>query len=191
MLGGKDVLDQEYVTGEWDCLFSIDEVPRFSIISGYCRCFKFGGTLLEVGCGAGILQTRLDERQYSRFDGIDISSEAINRAQQKNCSNVMYICQDASSYITSKLFDVIIFNECLEYFDDPAALVKRYEAFTNEGALFIVSMFKGITTARTQHIWRELDARYTTLAHTTVSTKPDYTWKIKVYELKGQNTAKI
>ena len=36
---------------------------------------------------------------------------------------------DAAEYESDERFDVIVFNECLYYFDDPLALVRKYERF--------------------------------------------------------------
>jgi 2-polyprenyl-3-methyl-5-hydroxy-6-metoxy-1,4-benzoquinol methylase len=180
MPGGSEVLDREYSGGEWDYLRELDELSRFSVIAGYCHCLKPHGSILEIGCGEGILQERLDAAKHSRFIGVDISAAAISRAAHKQNERTTFVAADASSYCPDEAFDVIIFNECLEYFTDPVGLVRRYERFLKPGGTFIVSMFVGLDTTRTARIWRMLMPVYRVAAGTSVTNHRGYTWVIKV-----------
>ena len=181
MKGGREVLEAEYLSGAWDYLRNLNELPRFYVVAGYCHYFKKLGTILEVGCGEGILQERLDRSKFSRYVGVDISEEAIRRASRKQDEKTLFLREDASSFKPSENFDVIIFNECLEYFDDPLELVRRYERFLREDGIYIVSMFAGLDTARTKRIWKMLESVYSSEAETRVSTKSNYSWIIKVF----------
>lgn len=185
LAGGIEVLDAEYAAGVWDYLRGIDELPRFSIVAGYCRHFSPGGSILEIGCGEGILRERLNSSDYSRYVGIDISAEAIRRASPKQDSKTVFISHDASDFSSSEHFDIIVFNESLEYFADPLALVQRYEQFLQPGGRFIVSMFIGRHTVRTDRIWKRLATVYPTRAEAQVWTKPGLSWRIKVYSPRG------
>ncbi len=180
MRGGRELLDAQYKAGIWDYLADVTELSRFSVIVGYCHHYKEGGKILEIGCGEGLLQERLCPTKYSRFVGVDISEEAILRASHKQNDRVRFVREDASTFQSDEKFDVIVFNECLEYFDDPVALVRRYENFLEKDGLFIVSMFVGVDTVRNKRIWKALDSEYTTEAETKVSTNRQLTWIIKV-----------
>jgi hypothetical protein len=57
--------DDQYRRGTWDYLRSLGEVGRFSVLSGYCRLLRPQGSLLEIGCGEGVLQDRLDRTSYT------------------------------------------------------------------------------------------------------------------------------
>jgi 2-polyprenyl-3-methyl-5-hydroxy-6-metoxy-1,4-benzoquinol methylase len=181
MNGEKSVLEGEYSSGVWDYLRGLDELSRFSVVAGYCHYFKKKGAILEIGCGEGILQERLNPLEYSRYVGVDISAEAIKRAAHKQDERTSFVREDASIYAPETGFDVILFNECLEYFADPLRLVQRYESFLEKHGLYIVSMFVGRDTARANRIWKMLASRYTPEAQTRVSTKPGYTWIVKVF----------
>jgi len=180
MNGDKSLLEAEYSGGVWDYLRDLNELARFSVVSGYCHFLKGNGSILEIGCGEGILQERLCPLKYSRFVGIDISAEAIRRTSRKQDHKTSFFVEDARVYHPNDLFDVIIFNECLEYFQDPLGLVQRYESFLETGGIYIVSMFTATDTARTKHIWKMLESVYPVEAQTRVSTRPGYTWNIKV-----------
>ena len=56
--GSREVLDCEYKSGSWDYLRGPEELPRFSIVAGYCHHFRPNSAILEIGCGEGILQER-------------------------------------------------------------------------------------------------------------------------------------
>jgi SAM-dependent methyltransferase len=181
MNGRKEILETEYSNGMWDYLRGSNELARFSVVVGYCHHFKAQGTILELGCGEGILKERLCPLKYSRYVGVDISSEAIRRASNKQDEKSSFVSEDARVYNPNQLFDVIVFNECLEYFKDPLSLVRRYERFLEKNGAFIVSIFVGTDTVRSKRIWKMLDSVYSTEAETRVSTKPGYSWIIKVF----------
>lgn len=184
MDGRKEVLDGEYAAGGWDYLRGSEELSRFSVVVGYCHHFKPNAALLEVGCGEGILQERLDCSKYSRYVGIDISSEAISRAQGRQNQQVAFIAVDAAAFVPSEKFDLVIFNECLEYFRDPLGLVRRYDGFLNTDGLYVVSIFEGVETVQSRRIWKRLASAYRILSETRVTNGRGYSWMIKVLALR-------
>jgi SAM-dependent methyltransferase len=183
LAGGKQLLDTEYAEGVWSYLKDLDELSRFSVVAGYCHYFADRGAILEIGCGAGTLQERLCPEHYSRYVGIDISSEALARAAPRVPGVAMFVEADASSFVPDAAFDLILFNECLEYFADPVCVVRRYEPYLASHGLFILSMFLSPASARTRKIWKALDGTgYRTVSATTVTNHTGYTWVIKVVQ---------
>lgn len=183
MAGGRERLDAEYARGSWDYLRGPGELARFSVLAGYCHYLKPGGRILEIGCGEGILQERLDRSRYSRYVGLDISAEAIARAEVREPGadgRAAFVCADAAAWEPGETFDLIAFNECLEYFDDPVALVRRYEPALAPHGLFLVSMFAGLDTTRTRRIWRWLEEVYRVEDATRVTNHAGLTWVLKV-----------
>ncbi len=183
---GGVLLDEQYASAEWDYLRSFGEAPRFGVVASYCRLVAPRGSILEVGCGEGFLSEHLAHEAFSSFEGIDISAVAIERAQALADAKTTFRCADAESYVPERRFDVIVFNEVLEYFDDPLALVRRYDQYLEPGGSVIVSMFAGLDTARTRRIWKWLHAHYQTRAHAKVSTQRGYLWTIKVLHPSGR-----
>jgi 2-polyprenyl-3-methyl-5-hydroxy-6-metoxy-1,4-benzoquinol methylase len=181
MRGGREKMDSDYARGKWDYLHGIGELGRFSILVGYCHFLKPGGRILEIGCGEGILQERLDPARYSRYVGVDVSAEAVQRANARaGDGKTAFICADAAAWQPGEAFDLIVFNECLEYFDDPLAAVRRYEPALAPGGAFLVSMFTGVETARTRRIWRWLESVYAVEDATRVTNKAGLSWILKV-----------
>jgi ubiquinone/menaquinone biosynthesis C-methylase UbiE len=178
---GAALLDAQYEAAEWDYLRSLEEVPRLGVVSSYCRALGAGGAILEIGCGEALLFEHLDSGKYAHFMGIDISDLAIARTRRFWSDSVEFRVADAELFVPDRKFDLIVFNEVLEYFSDPWALVRRYEQFAAKDAHFIVSMFAGLETARTAKIWRGLGKRYRQVAHARLSTKFRYVWNVKAY----------
>ncbi len=122
------------------CLREIGELCRYSIILGYCRHLKPDAVILDICCGDGFLCDFLSVINYKRYIGIDISREAIRQALLRQNKRACFIKTEASNYIPESQFDIIIFNECLYYFNDPLSIVKRYERYLKSGGYFIISM---------------------------------------------------
>src|SRR6266487_5146131 len=55
----KEIWNLQYFDKRWDCLSNDGEVSRYSVIMGYIQYFKPTGSILDIGCGEGILQERL------------------------------------------------------------------------------------------------------------------------------------
>lgn len=181
---GKDLQEELYGTDEWGYLRSLDELARFGVVWSFCRRLAPGGSILEIGCGDALLHDFLDPALYSHFTGVDISEVAIARTKPLWSAKTEFIASDAEIFTPARKYDLIVFNEVLEYFTNPLDLVRRYEPFANEGAHFVISMFAGIDTSRTRHIWRALGGRYEQVGQARVSTQPDYAWNIKAFPAK-------
>jgi 2-polyprenyl-3-methyl-5-hydroxy-6-metoxy-1,4-benzoquinol methylase len=168
----------QYSNGYYDYLKDIGELAHYSITVGYCHYLKPVGAILDVGCGEGILQERLNYDKYSRYVGIDISEEAISRASHKRDAKTAFIAADVHTFSPGEQFDIIIFNECLYYFDDPVAVVRKYELFLKEHGLFIASICDHEST---RHIWKMLEAVYSLKDEVRVSHRLNLSWTIKVF----------
>ena len=109
-----------------------------------------------MGAGKASYKSELDASKVSRYVGVDISTEVIARALSKSNERISFVAEDATRFTPQNDFELIVFNECLEYFEDPLSLVRRYENFLTDNGLFIISMFRGIDTARTSRIWKRI-----------------------------------
>jgi len=125
----KEVWQTQYSKGRWDFLDQLDELAHYSILVGHIQYLKPSGSILDIGCGKGILQQKLAPYGYSRYVGIDISDDAIRQASCNEDDKTTFIASDATSYSPTERFDAIVFNEVLYYFDDPLKTVERYERY--------------------------------------------------------------
>ena len=170
--------DEQYAAGAWDYLHSSREAARYALIVGYCRYLSSCGAVLDVGCGDGLVQ-RLLYPSYSRYLGIDLSGIAIERARAgaAAAANTVYAQADGADYAPADDFDIIIFNECLYYFPQPVAVVRRYERHLRDGGSILVSN----VISRRSHLARaRLAGAYRTLERVTLISDEGTSWELRV-----------
>ena len=146
--------EEAFESGSYDRLESIPERARYSLIVGHCDVLNVR-SILDVGCGQGVLAKRLGRVGYERYLGYDLSETAIGQARrdlpdQRNT----YVVATADRFETEARFDLIVFNECLYYMDDPAAVMRRHLRFLAPGGHVTVSMYD---TLRSRSLWPVLN----------------------------------
>lgn len=173
----KEVWEEQYRQGGWDFMRRLDEVARYSVIAGFLHHLKPGGSVLDVGSGEGLLADHLRPLGYSRFLGIDLSETAIAQAAGRRDAKTDFAAADAETYAPPPgRWDAVVFNECVYYFTDPVGSVRRYEAFLEEGGVFIVSTFR---SRRADVIVKRLLESCRLLEETAVSNAKG-TWVVRV-----------
>jgi 2-polyprenyl-3-methyl-5-hydroxy-6-metoxy-1,4-benzoquinol methylase len=140
LLQSAQTWEAQYATGRWDFLAELSELARFSVLAGYICHLKPGGTVLDTGCGQGVLLRRLPSSCYSKYIGIDLSESAIAVAQQHANERSTFLAADCEEYSPAQQFDVIVFNEVLCCLHDPLRTVQRYARALNPGGILLVSL---------------------------------------------------
>ncbi|MEI9888191.1 MAG: methyltransferase domain-containing protein [Rhizomicrobium sp.] len=141
--------DREYRDGRWDFLGTIGSLAGLATILGYCQ-FLSPETILDVGCGAGLLAAKLGILPFRSYLGIDISPEAIAQAKPLEDRRIVFALGAADDFLPHGRFDAVIFNQCLNYLPDPAATVGRYARFLTPRGRVLVSL---CDTARSRAAW--------------------------------------
>ena len=123
--------DATFRNGKWDYLSDLGEMPRYALIAGYIRKFKRDGTVLDAGCGQGILFDYLDAGSIA-YSGFDVSEAAIAEARRRAPGGQLSVC-NVEEYQTDRTttFDVIIFNEVLPHVEDPIGTLDRFVNILN------------------------------------------------------------
>jgi 2-polyprenyl-3-methyl-5-hydroxy-6-metoxy-1,4-benzoquinol methylase len=175
--------DSDYASGAWQWLRSGQELPRYSVIVGYCRQLRPSGSVLDIGCGEGLLAHWL-AGACPRYVGIDLSAEAIALARAKNLSFAEFAVADAADFRPASRFDVIVFNECLIYFDQPLKLMVRLANALLPGGVVIVSLNEGVMS---RQIWRMLRNGFRELEQVEIRNRG--IWRIAVLEPHSSSAA--
>ena len=134
--------DREYRDGAWKYLGALENLAGLASVFAYCQYLN-PSSILDVGCGEGLLAQKLKALPYRSYLGIDISSEAIAQAGSQADERTGFAVSDAAEFNTAEFFDVIIFNQCLYYLPDPAKIVAHYQSMLTPGGRMIVSMYDG------------------------------------------------
>lgn len=140
LLQSAQTWEAQYAAGRWDFLAELSELARFSVLAGYICHLKPGGTVLDTGCGQGVLMRRLPSSCYSRYVGIDLSGSAISVAQEHGNERSTFLAADCEEYSPTEHFDVIVFNEVLCCLRDPLRTVERYVRSLNPDGILLVSL---------------------------------------------------
>jgi 2-polyprenyl-3-methyl-5-hydroxy-6-metoxy-1,4-benzoquinol methylase len=179
--------DEEYGSGRWDYLGDVSELARFSIVVGYCSILRPNGSILEVGCGPGILMRRLRTVGYASYFGVDLSKEAIEQAKVHQNENTRFQVANAETFQLSECYDVIVFNEMMFYLTDPRGVFLRYAKHLRPGGMVIISMYRADNSLR---MWRLLEgAAPVRDAVTVANSTRGVTWDIKLYGEPGGSAA--
>jgi 2-polyprenyl-3-methyl-5-hydroxy-6-metoxy-1,4-benzoquinol methylase len=170
----SDVLSQsaqaweaQYADGRWDYLARLSELGRYSVLAGYVCHLRPGGSVLDAGCGQGVLLRRLPDHAYSRYVGIDVSESAIAAARKLEIDRSSFAVIDCEGYAPDEQFDVLVFNEVLYCLRDPLAVVQRYTRSLRADGVVLVSMCTAARGAST--IFEQLNAEYSPVDETRVT----------------------
>jgi len=135
--------EQQFRQGVWDVLKSVAEVPRYGAICAYLKYLDRPISLLDVGCGEGLILKFCDREWLHHYSGLDISQEALNKITTLLPGDNL-ICSSVEEFSTEQRFDVILFNEVLYYTTDPYSQLVKFKKYLNPGGFFLVSTFKSL-----------------------------------------------
>jgi 2-polyprenyl-3-methyl-5-hydroxy-6-metoxy-1,4-benzoquinol methylase len=173
----KETWEDQYRSGGWAFMRRLDEVARYAVIAGYLHHLRPGGSVLDVGCGEGLLLDHLRPLGCSRYHGIDLSEAAVAQAAPRAGGGATFAAADAEAYTPADRWDAVVFNECVYYFNDPEGTVHRYGAWLTEGGVLIVSTFRSL---RADAIARRLGEELEMLEETAITNEKG-TWVVRVY----------
>jgi 2-polyprenyl-3-methyl-5-hydroxy-6-metoxy-1,4-benzoquinol methylase len=170
------VWDREFGAGHWDFLSSRNEMPRYAVITGYHLGLAPNATILDMGCGAGILQPWLEQAGYKQYTGVDLSAAAIEQAQARVNHTTRFITANAETYAPTETFDLVIFNEMLYYMTDPVRVLRRYSQYLTPKGTYIISLWQCRESWR---VWQKCKTSLTLLDETRVD-RNGASWLIRL-----------
>ena len=174
--------DDEYASDVWKHLHTVNELARYSMIVGYCDFYRPCGSILEIGCGDGLLASRIRCAGVTVYLGVDMSSHAVATAQALNLEGFDFAAANAEIFQPppDKSFDLLVFNEILYYFKSPEWEAQRYARSLKPDGLMVVSLLNAV---RSHQVWTMLKKSFTTLDQTRVA-HGDLAWDVRVLKPK-------
>jgi len=175
--------DKQYKSGKWENLKSEKESMRYFQIIDYLK--KYGPknpSILDIGCGDGVLNERMKGFVFSYFLGLDFSKVSIDQAKRKNFPKAEFVSEDVISFIPSRNFDAIVFNEAFYYIHETEKnnVLDRMLDHLNQDGIIITSIYR--EGAGCWEYFKE-NPKLKELEFTTVNTDEDLQyWKIGVYK---------
>jgi len=136
--------------------------------------------IVDVGCGTGILFSRLDSNTYTKYVGIDISRQAINQFDKIKNDKTKLLQSDLESFRSNEKFDIIIFCESLSYSKNPQKILNKYAKYLSKKGKIIISIFE---EDRTVKFWEYIPRNFQLIDATKLQNNNDSSWRIKLFEL--------
>jgi SAM-dependent methyltransferase len=136
--------DAEFKKGKWRYLDTIplERVRLAAIGSGLTRMYGLpvNATILDVGCGEGIISDYITAEQKANYIGVDISKVAIDQAIKKRGAPMTWAVSVAHEYTPPREVDVVIFSEMLYYVDFEKVLT-QYESYLSPNGIIVISLW--------------------------------------------------
>lgn len=133
--------DIQYRLGFWRFLDSNGTGGElFRVIQKYCD----KPDILDLGCGTSASLPLLPGA-YRHYHGVDISSEAIKRAESLGRPHTSYEAADVLHYDPQGSYDVILLLEVIYYLPvaEITQLLRRLSGFLRPGGVMIVQLWSG------------------------------------------------
>ncbi|WP_010522313.1 class I SAM-dependent methyltransferase [Aquimarina agarivorans] len=113
-------------------------IARRKFILQLLNSLPIDSTILDIGCSSGIFIKDLIKAGFdkNRIYGIDISEEAIHKAQADGLQNVFIM--DAQHIALEKKFDIIISSDCLEHLADEEKALKCWRGLLKDHGILYV-----------------------------------------------------
>jgi trans-aconitate methyltransferase len=169
--------EQKYRDEKYD-LSSKKEDGRYGALLQILRRYDHG-TMLDLGCGDGLLWRSYRPLSDSPLIGIDYSATAVAKANTLNIPQCRFECGDYRTFRPNQQLSAVVFNESLYYIDDFLNALQKSSEWLSEGGVIVVSMFDTLVTKR---IWKRVLQQYSSIQAVTIRDhESGRGWTIRVF----------
>ena len=145
----------EYESGYWEYLGGVEQLGQYSMLVGYLEFFGCK-SILDVGCGHGVMRSRLDRVAFERYIGIDPVAAAIAIAQRIADARTEFLVGDV--FLAQLVScDAVVCCEVLYYVPELEAALDRIRELINPGGYLLTSHLRHPADAG---LYRLLDERF-------------------------------
>jgi SAM-dependent methyltransferase len=135
-----------YDAGRLDFYANLDELGRYSLVVGYiswagAEHFGRPPTVLDIGCGTGLLRRRLEGVPISGYLGVDLSDAAIRSAESERYRDARFLAGNALNLDVGR-HDIVVLNELLYYLPDPVRYLRDAARTLRPDGLYVISMWR-------------------------------------------------
>lgn len=176
--------ESAYECGRLDYFGSLPELPRYAMLAGYLRKFGSSKTILDVGCGPGLLREHLRGLDFTSYTGIDLSHAAISSAEARCDERTTFVRGDVLSAALPPV-DIVVLNEVLYYAPTPGAVLDAVDRVLPEDGLLLTSMWRH---PRDEVLWRLLARRYSVVDVTELRNRSNSVgvrgWRVACHRIR-------
>ena len=132
--------DRQYQVGVWEGLKDELEMDRQQACRSFINQYKPQSSILEVGCGEGVfIKNIIKKDEYRQYLGLDVSEFVIQKtALELSDSKTKFRQENMDNFRLKEPFDVIFFNESLNYAKNIAATLNYCKTYLSKpDAIFI------------------------------------------------------
>lgn len=176
-----EYFDRQYFDGVLDFLDTNHEFANHMVTAGYIRQFaksKSGrASVLDIGCGEGIFAEIVTSLADVDYYGLDISQEAVRRAELRTVKSAEFTVGNAEKFETDQRFDVIVSAGAIHHFNDAVSLLKHHSKFLTPDGVFVVSLWR---YGHNGKIWQRLEKEFDVVDSNLVTNHQGQSWDVKV-----------
>jgi hypothetical protein len=181
-LAAQQSWSAQYRAGLWDDLDSAEQSAPYLTICELYQRHVGDGALLDIGCGSGMLYRYLTEHaglQSACYTGVDVADDAV-RCATASFPGVRISRRNYHSEAVGSRFDCVIFNESLQCFDDPEAVLDKCTRDNLHPCSVLIVAMSGWEHGA---LWQLLEHRYQLLDEQEARGDDGRTWTVRVYKV--------
>jgi SAM-dependent methyltransferase len=167
--------DSFYREGVYDTLLASGRRHHHRLLAALIAERFPGARVLEIGCGDGAFYESLRLLRPARYLGVDVSPEAIARARARRGGEAEFVVGDGSRFAPSEPFDAVLFTDCIEYLEPPAALMAHYAPHLAPGGVIGATQWLALGPLR---LWEEVKACAEVLDEALVQAPFGGAWQV-------------
>lgn len=138
-------------------LSDITEISKQSLLAGYLQYLGNDVSILDLGCGHGLLRQQIEGRSFRRYVGVDPTAKAIEIARKPWSDDRTAFVLGDPMHVSLEPADVVVCCEVLYHVPDCAAFVSRAAELTRPGGYLLSSVWRHPGDSV---LWREVNRHF-------------------------------